>query len=232
MVAASCEATPGDFTADGSADQVYVAWDSSGATGSFFRVGETTPFYSGQAGGVPVPADYNGDLEWEPAFLYGRTWVSSVVAAPIVYDPVGMPGGPAASPAGFNGAVPIAVIPVPGDYDGSGKAVPDPASRQPLRATLGGPSVTQVHLRFPTSMYLMSSIYKQSVLCLAFAQISTCGSRANGAKPVNGVAGPTLADDAPRHRDRARSARLRPRTPAPLTSNRDPVIRCPVSAGR
>jgi hypothetical protein len=123
MVAAACHATPGDFTADGKADQIYAAWDTHGATGSFFRVGDTTPFYTGPAGGIPVPADYNGDLKWEPAILYGKTWVSSAVTAPMVYDPAGMPAGPAALPAGF-GVAPILLLPVPGDYDGTGKAVP------------------------------------------------------------------------------------------------------------
>lgn len=146
LVAAACQASPGDFIGDGKADQVYVGWDDDGATGSFFQVGDTTALYTGQAGGIPVPADYDGDLKWEPAFLYGRTWISSAVTAPIVYDPAGMPAGPAAAPAGFNGvaAPPIAVIPVPGDYDGTGKAVP--AYYDQVDATwwiMGHPAATQ-----------------------------------------------------------------------------------------
>jgi hypothetical protein len=122
LVAAACDAVPGDFTADGKADQVYVTW-SGGSTPVFDQVGSTAPLFTGQPGDIPVPGDYNGDLKWEPAVLRGTTWLSSALADPIAFDPAGMPSGPAAVPAGRPSAPPT-LLPVPGDYDGTGKTVP------------------------------------------------------------------------------------------------------------
>jgi hypothetical protein len=109
---------PGDFTGDRKADQVY----ESDATAIWYTAGQTTPLYTGQPHDIPVAGDYDGDGKWEPAVLRGTTWVSSALADPIVYDPAGMPPGPAATPA--NGSAPPAILPVPGDYDGTGKTVP------------------------------------------------------------------------------------------------------------
>jgi hypothetical protein len=125
VVAAGCDAVPGDFVADGHADQVYVTW--TGATSDpapvFMQAGSATPMFTGQAGDIPVPGDYDGNLKWEPAVLRGTTWVSSALADPISFDPAGMPAGPPATPAGFL-SVPPTLLPVPGDYDGTGRTVP------------------------------------------------------------------------------------------------------------
>ncbi len=117
VLATVCEAAPGDFTGDGKADLIEVNYQTGQWT-----VGATTPLYTGQPDDRPVAGDYNGDLKWEPAVLRGTTWISSVLADPIVYDPAGMPTGPAPLPA--NGQQPVTILPVPGDYDGSGKTVP------------------------------------------------------------------------------------------------------------
>jgi hypothetical protein len=125
VVAAACEAVPGDFNADGKADQVYVTWTggTSDPAPVFVQPGQTTPLYTGEAGDIPVAGDYNGDLRWEPAVLRGTTWISSAEANPIDFDPVGMPAGPAATPAG-RPTTPPTLLPVPGDYDGTGRTVP------------------------------------------------------------------------------------------------------------
>jgi len=125
LLAAACEAVPGDFTGDRKADEVYVTWTGSTADPApvFMETGQTTPLFTGSAGDVPVPGDYDGDGKWEPAVLGGTTWTSSALAAPIDFDPAGMPTGPAATPAGPV-STPPTLLPVPGDYDGTGKTVP------------------------------------------------------------------------------------------------------------
>ncbi len=120
VVAAACEAAPGDFTGDRMADPVYVSY----GTGDWFTSGTATPLFTGQPGELAVAGDYNGDLKWEPAVLRGTTWISSALADPVVYDPPNMPAGPPATPGGANASAPPTLLPVPGDYDGTGKTVP------------------------------------------------------------------------------------------------------------
>jgi hypothetical protein len=119
VIAAACDAKAGDFTGDGHADQVYL----NTQTGVWFTAGSSTPLFSGQPGDIPVAGDYDGDLKWEPAVLRGTTWISSALSDPIVYDPPGMPAGPVPIP-GPLGSPPPTLLPVPGDYDGTGKTVP------------------------------------------------------------------------------------------------------------
>ncbi len=116
VLAAACAAAPGDFTGDRKADLVKMDW----STGQW-TVG-SSPLYTGQPADWPVAGDYNGDLKWEPAVVRGTTWISSALADPIVYDPAGMPTGPAPLPVKVQ--PPVVTLPVPGDYDGSGKTVP------------------------------------------------------------------------------------------------------------
>ncbi len=120
VIAAACQATPGDFTGDARADMVYENFQS----GNWYSAGQATPIYTGQAEDLPVPGDYNGDGKWEPAVLRGTTWISSALTSPIVYDPAGLPAGPPATPAGMTNFTLPTLVPVPGDYDGTGKTVP------------------------------------------------------------------------------------------------------------
>ncbi len=120
LLAAACEATPGDFTGDHKADLVYID-----TAGNWYQVGNTTPLWTGQpqtsdGQGIPVAGDYTGALQWAPTELDGFTWTGSALASPIVFDPAGMPAGPAAVPAGNPGLTLATLIPVPGDYDGTG----------------------------------------------------------------------------------------------------------------
>jgi hypothetical protein len=118
LLAAACDAVTNDYTRDGTSDLVYLDL----ATGSWMMVGQSTPLWTGTSA-LAVPGDYNHDLKWEPAELNGTTWTSSALSSPIDYDPAGMPAGPAATPAGATSAPPT-LLPVPGDYDGTGKTVP------------------------------------------------------------------------------------------------------------
>ncbi len=120
VVAAACEAAPGDFTGDGHADLVSASF----VTGQWFTAGNTTPIFTGQAGDLAVAGDYNGDLKWEPAVLRGTAWISSALADPIVYNPANMPAGPPGVPTEMAHNPPPTLLPVPGDYDGTGKTVP------------------------------------------------------------------------------------------------------------
>jgi hypothetical protein len=120
IVAAACDAIPGDFTGTAAADNVYE--DLS--TGNWYLSGQVTPLWTGQANDIPVPGDYDGNHKWEPAVLRGTTWVSSKLADPIDYDPAGMPAGPPGKPVTVNGFTPPTLLPVPGDYDGTGKTQP------------------------------------------------------------------------------------------------------------
>jgi hypothetical protein len=130
VLAAACEAVPGDFTGDRKADLVYEVenhTDPANPYYLFYEVGQSTPLYTGQPGDFPVPGDYDGDLKWEPAVLRGTTWISSALASPIEYDPAGMPSGPPGTPSSpyiIGSPTPPTLIPVPGDYDGTGKMVP------------------------------------------------------------------------------------------------------------
>ena len=51
----------------------------------------TAPLWAGMRTDVNVGGDYDNDGKWEPAELQGRDWYSSKLAAPIHYDPVGLP---------------------------------------------------------------------------------------------------------------------------------------------
>ena len=126
VLAAACDAVPGDFTGDRKADLVYFTVPSTAP--SFQQVGSSAPLFTGQVGDVPAPGDYDGDLKWEPAVLRGTTWISSTLASPIEYDPAGMPSGTPGTPSSpyilGTPLTPPTLVPVPGDYDGTGKMVP------------------------------------------------------------------------------------------------------------
>jgi hypothetical protein len=119
VLAAACDALPGDFPGDRKADLFYL----NDQTGVGYTTGSTTPLFTGQPDDLPVPGDYNGDHGWEPTVLRGTTWISTALTDPIVYAPAGMPAGPPGTPA-IAGWAPATVIPVPGDYDGTGKTIP------------------------------------------------------------------------------------------------------------
>jgi hypothetical protein len=120
IVAAACDAIPGDFTGTAAADNVYEDLNS----GNWYLAGQTTPLWTGQPDDIPVAGDYDGNHKWEPAVLRGTTWISSKLADPIDYDPAGMPAGPPGRPAPTNVGAPQTLLPVPGDYDGTGKTQP------------------------------------------------------------------------------------------------------------
>ena len=67
--------------------------------GAWFIEGEATRFL-GQVGDVPVPGDYDGDGDWEPAVFRDGVWFVEGQATQ------------------YLGAV--GDVPVPGDYDGDG----------------------------------------------------------------------------------------------------------------
>jgi hypothetical protein len=119
VVAAACEAVPGDFTGDRKADSIYFDRND----GNWYQSGQATSLFSGLTSDIQVAGDYNGDLKWEPTVLRGTTWISSALADPIDFDPAGMPAGPPGTPA-TAGSPPPTLLPVPGDYDGTGKTVP------------------------------------------------------------------------------------------------------------
>jgi hypothetical protein len=120
IVAAACDAIPGDFTGTIAADNVYEDLNS----GNWYLAGQTAPLWTGQPNDIPVAGDYDGNHKWEPAVLRGTTWISSKLANPIDYDPAGMPAGPPGTPAGRVSTPPPTLLPVPGDYDGTGKTQP------------------------------------------------------------------------------------------------------------
>ena len=71
----------------------------------------------------PVAGDYDGDGKWEPAVLRGTTWISSALPDPDRLRPrrhAGRSTGRAGSVAGTAATL----LPVPGDYDGTGKTLP------------------------------------------------------------------------------------------------------------
>jgi len=121
MVAASCDAVPGDFNGDGKADLVY--YDRSG---HWYEVGSAPPFAVSApidlSGGssYSVAGDYTGSLKWTAAELSGFAWTTSARNTPIIYDPPGMPTGPPSLPPGTPAAGAPTLIPVPADYDGTG----------------------------------------------------------------------------------------------------------------
>ena len=119
LLAAACDALVGDYTGDRKADQVY--FDTT--NGNWYETGDAAPLYTSSTTDLRVAGDYNGDLKWEPAVLRGTTWTSSALSAPIDYDPAGLPAGPPGNPAGTASA-PLTLLPVPGDYDGTGRTVP------------------------------------------------------------------------------------------------------------
>jgi len=119
VLAAACEAAPGDFSGDSKAESVYFDRND----GNWYQSGQATPLFSGLTTDIQVAGDYDGNLKWEPAVLRGTTWTSSALSSPIDFDPAGMPGPPGV-PTGMTYAPPPTLIPVPGDYDGAGKMVP------------------------------------------------------------------------------------------------------------
>ena len=121
VLAAACEAVPGDFTGDRKADPVYfdihrrrLVHESGQATPLFTGSGERHP---GRRRLRRRPASGNRPCSG------GRPGSRARWPTPIVYDPAGMPAGPPATPAG-GATPPPTLLPVPGDYDGTGKTVP------------------------------------------------------------------------------------------------------------
>ena len=117
LLAAACQAVPNDYSGDRKADLVWFAQPDH----TWHEAGAADPIFTGQAGDLPVAGDYDGNGRWEPAVLRGRTWISAT-AGSIVYDPAGMPAGPAAQPWYPMGGPTL--VPVPADYDGDGKTDP------------------------------------------------------------------------------------------------------------
>jgi hypothetical protein len=123
LVAVGCKAIPGDYTGDRTSDLVW----RDPLAGYWYEAGQSAPIWQDEhydSTDIPAAADYNGDGKIDPAVVRGTTWMSSAFAGPVVFDPPGMPLGPAATPAGTPGGAPLALVPVPGDYDGTGKDVP------------------------------------------------------------------------------------------------------------
>jgi len=120
LLAAACNVRPHDYDGDKKADIVYTTGGAAG--GAWMQVGVTTPLWAGLRGDA-VGGDYDNDGTWEPAELLGRDWYSSKLAAPIHFDPAGLPTAAPAWPASAHGGG-GAILPVPADYDGDGDTDP------------------------------------------------------------------------------------------------------------
>jgi hypothetical protein len=120
LAVAACNVKPNDYDGDKKADIVYIAGGPSG--GAWVQDGVATPLWAGMRS-IDVGGDYDNDGKWEPAELVGRDWFSSKLAAPIHYDPPGLPSATPDWPTGSGGAG-AAVLPVPADYDGDGDTDP------------------------------------------------------------------------------------------------------------
>ena len=121
-----CFVRPHDYDGDKTADVVYIVATGTNA-GAWVQDGVATPLWAGMRTDVNVGGDYDNDGKWEPAELQGRDWYSSKLAAPIHYDPVGLPTAYPEFP-NFDPANPITtgakILPVPADYDGDGDTDP------------------------------------------------------------------------------------------------------------
>jgi hypothetical protein len=123
LVAVACHAVSNDYTGDRTSDLVW----RDPLSGYWYEVGQSAPIWQDEhwdETDIPAAADYNGDGKVDPAVVRGTMWMSSAFANPVVFDPAGMPLGPAATPSGAPGGPALTLVPVPGDYDGTGKDVP------------------------------------------------------------------------------------------------------------
>ncbi|MGZ4692932.1 MAG: FG-GAP repeat domain-containing protein [Acidimicrobiales bacterium] len=116
-----CFVRPHDYDGDKKADIVYITVGPTG--GAWMQQGVVEPLWAGLQTGIDVGGDYDNDGKWEPAELQGRDWVSSKLAAPIHYDPVGLPTATPDWPTGTGGPG-SSILPVPADYDGDGDTDP------------------------------------------------------------------------------------------------------------
>ena len=113
--------TPSDYTGDHQADPAYLQWPA----GIWRQLGVADPLFTGLSDDTPVPGDYDGDGKWEPAVVRGTSWISSRLGQPVVYAPPMTPGpAPQAWYWKAFGHHDIAILPVPGDYDGDHRTDP------------------------------------------------------------------------------------------------------------
>src|SRR6478735_8425058 len=69
-----------DFNADAKAEHIYI--DSEG---DWWHAETATKIRDGDPGDIPVPADYNGDHEWDKAVLVGYDWITGTSLGTITF---------------------------------------------------------------------------------------------------------------------------------------------------
>lgn len=103
-----------DFNGDAKAEHSYID-----ANGDWWDAETATVVFEGLPGDIPVPADYDGDHNWDRAVLRGGDWVISGSIGTISFPaPAQLPAFDTPDPSDYH------ILPVPADYDGDGSADP------------------------------------------------------------------------------------------------------------
>ncbi len=108
-----------DFDGDHEAD---VAWTD--ATGAWYRLGSPGPIFTGPTDGPPVPGDYDGNGQWEPAGILDDgtgvpRWTTPTQSIPFTLPPFTL----AHYPDWFGGgSIGSPILTVEGRYDSSSRA--------------------------------------------------------------------------------------------------------------
>ena len=103
-----------DFNGDAKAEHSYI-----GADGDWWDAELASVVLDGEPGDIPVPADYDGDHNWDRAVLRGDDWVISATLGTVTFPaPAQLPAFDTPEPFDYH------ILPVPADYDGDGSAEP------------------------------------------------------------------------------------------------------------